>query len=157
MVLNSSLENEETTKEERQKQDVVTFIYLISLLDFMRSAHSLFTTMLLIKARLLTLLLFITQSLTQKIQSVMMTPMVGQQLQCANSTCSPFYTSIMSTSLNCQRACLFEARCQAVSFHALSATCSLFAIVPDPVRNMLLDVDTVTWITIDGTRVPPGQ
>ena len=85
-----------------------------------------------------------------------MSTMNGWQLQCANTTCIPFATVIVANIRKCQITCLAEVQCKTASFHKLTSNCELFPEIPNSNTNMVANMDTVTMIVIDGTRIPPG-
>ena len=132
------------------------FINTVYSVDSILGWHSMFMTTVSKITRLFVLLLLITQASTQDSRSVAMTKMVGWQFQCVSTTCMPLRTFTMWTLLNCQTACLFNAQCQAVNFHASSSICALFGTITSPMENIVSDADTITAIIIAGTRIPPG-
>ncbi|CAF1149251.1 unnamed protein product [Adineta steineri] len=85
-----------------------------------------------------------------------MSTKAGWQFQCSNSNCSPLAVVIVPNIRQCQMACLAEIHCKAISFHKSSSNCELFADISNQNYNLVLDVDTVTMIIMDGTRIPPG-
>ncbi|CAF1187292.1 unnamed protein product [Adineta steineri] len=105
---------------------------------------------------LLLLLVFIKQSKTDDIRSFQVTLMNGWKFQCANTTCLPFTTIIVPDIQMCRITCLSDIHCKAASFHTLSTNCQLFADVSKQNENMLADINTITMILIDGTRIPAG-
>ena len=85
-----------------------------------------------------------------------MTILTGSQFQCANATCPPFITIIVSDIFDCQIACLSQFQCKATSFHQSTFKCDLFGDMWNQNGNMLADIDTITMLVIDGTRNPLG-
>ncbi|CAF0750992.1 unnamed protein product [Adineta steineri] len=79
----------------------------------------------------------------------------GWQFQCFNTTCLPYATIIVPNIRRCQMACLAQVYCHAVTFHRSPSDCELFADISNQNGNLLANMDAVTMIVIDGTRVPP--
>ncbi|CAF0731957.1 unnamed protein product [Adineta steineri] len=79
----------------------------------------------------------------------------GWQFQCFNTTCLPYATIIVPNIRRCQMACLAQVHCHAVTFHRSPSDCELFADISNQNGNLLPNMDAVTMIVIDGTRVPP--
>ncbi|CAF1420805.1 unnamed protein product [Adineta steineri] len=79
---------------------------------------------------------------------------VGWQFQCSNTTCLPFATVAVSNIINCQVACLAQVQCNGATFYRSSSNCELFANVSNQNGNLSANMDTVTMIAIDGTRMP---
>ncbi|CAF0971456.1 unnamed protein product [Adineta ricciae] len=84
-----------------------------------------------------------------------MSKIINSKFQCANTTCLPFVTNILSDIRQCKMNCLAQTYCRAISFHQLTSTCQLFDNIPNPNGNMLVDTNTITMIVIAGTRNPP--
>ncbi|CAF0970139.1 unnamed protein product [Adineta ricciae] len=84
-----------------------------------------------------------------------MSKITNSTFQCANTTCLPFVTNIVSNILKCKMNCLAQTYCRAITFHQLTSTCQLFDNIPNPNGNMLADTNTITMIVIVGTRNPP--
>ncbi|CAF3852270.1 unnamed protein product [Adineta steineri] len=83
-----------------------------------------------------------------------MSVMTGYRFSCTNTTCLPFTNTFASYILKCQMACLAETQCQAASFHPSSSNCQLFVNISNQIGNIVPDMNTITMITIAGTRVP---
>ncbi|CAF1317093.1 unnamed protein product [Adineta steineri] len=81
---------------------------------------------------------------------------VDWQFQCSRTTCLPFATVNVSNIENCQVACLAQVDCQALTFFRSSFGCELFANISNQNNNLTANMDTVTMIAIDGTRIPLG-
>ncbi|CAF4141656.1 unnamed protein product [Adineta steineri] len=96
----------------------------------------------------------VTQLAAQDIRSVYMSKEVGWQFQCSNTTCLPFATVAVSNIINCQVACLAQVQCNGASFHQSTSNCELFADISNQNGNLSANIDTVTMIVIDGTRIP---
>ncbi|CAF4132309.1 unnamed protein product [Adineta steineri] len=96
----------------------------------------------------------VTQLAAQDIRSVYMSKEVGWQFQCSNTTCLPFATVAVSNIINCQVACLAQVQCNGATFYRSSSNCELFANVSNQNGNLSANMDTVTMIVIDGTRIP---
>ncbi|UJR34484.1 hypothetical protein I4U23_021892 [Adineta vaga] len=97
--------------------------------------------------------IFVIQSMTQNTRSFQMSIMNGWKFQCLNTTCLPTNTFIESNIRRCQRNCLDDIFCKAVSFSQLIFQCNLFYNIPNPNPNMLVDINTITMIVINGTRI----
>ncbi|CAF0810334.1 unnamed protein product [Adineta steineri] len=80
--------------------------------------------------------------------------MTGYRFSCTNTTCLPFINTFASYILKCQMACLAETQCQAVSFDISTSNCQLFVNISNQIGNIVPDMNTITMITIAGTRVP---
>ncbi|CAF3702757.1 unnamed protein product, partial [Adineta steineri] len=78
----------------------------------------------------------------------------GWQFQCSNTTCLPFATVTVSNIDNCQVACLAQVNCKALTFYRSSSSCELFADISNETGNLSANIDAVTMIAIDGTRIP---
>ncbi|CAF1365461.1 unnamed protein product [Adineta steineri] len=78
----------------------------------------------------------------------------GWQFQCSNTTCLPFVTVTVSNIDNCQVACLAQVDCQVLTFYRSSSNCELFADISNQNGNLSANIDTVTMIAIDRTRIP---
>ncbi|CAF4076263.1 unnamed protein product, partial [Adineta steineri] len=78
----------------------------------------------------------------------------GWEFQCSRTTCVPFATVTVSSIYNCQVACLAQVQCKAASFYQSSSNCELFADISNQIGNLSANIDTVTMIVIDGTRIP---
>jgi hypothetical protein len=102
------------------------------------------------------LFLLTQRAVTQEIRSFMLSKLIGWRFQCANTTCRPFYTAIVQTSVQCQTACLFREQCKALSIAASTRACDLFDNVPDPAANMLPDTNIITMIVGVVTSLPEG-
>ncbi|UJR19988.1 hypothetical protein I4U23_023122 [Adineta vaga] len=89
-------------------------------------------------------------------QSLLMTLIVGQKFQCAQTTCFPFLSLTTANIRNCQIKCLVYTQCKAVTFHESTLNCELFINISDQIGNMLSDTDVITTITIDETRYLDG-
>ncbi|CAF0948119.1 unnamed protein product [Adineta steineri] len=83
-----------------------------------------------------------------------MSVMTGYRFSCTNTTCLPFTNTFASYILKCQMACLAETQCQAASFHPSTSNCQLFVNISNQIGNIVPDMNTITMITIAGTRVP---
>ncbi|CAF4019578.1 unnamed protein product [Adineta steineri] len=83
-----------------------------------------------------------------------MSTKVDWQFQCSRTTCLPFATVNVSNIENCQVACLAQVDCQALTFFRSSFGCELFANISNQNNNLTANMDTVTMIAIDGTRIP---
>ncbi|CAF1438299.1 unnamed protein product [Adineta ricciae] len=79
---------------------------------------------------------------------------IGRRFQCANTSCLPFRTSIVSEVLNCQTNCLTETYCKAASFSTITFGCDLFDNILDHKADLLADVNTISMIVVGGTRIP---
>ncbi|CAF1027167.1 unnamed protein product [Adineta steineri] len=98
--------------------------------------------------------MLIVQSIEENIQSVQMSVMTGYRFSCTNTTCLPFTNTFASYILKCQIACLAETQCQAASFNPSTSNCQLFVNISNQIGNIVPDINTITMITIAGTRVP---
>ena len=120
----------------------------------------IFITSLLVmswrKLCLLILLVLVEQTTTQNIRSAQMTLINGQQMMCANTTCLPFSTVIVSGVLQCQMNCLIQTECKTASFHRLFFNCTLFAYKPNVNETIFVDMNIVLMVVVDGTRIPSG-
>lgn len=112
--------------------------------------------MVAIKISLLFLIIFSEQVVTQNIRSFEMTVMDGWQFQCANTTCSPYFTTTTASILQCQVTCLGQTQCQAVSFRQSTSYCQLFTNGVNQSYNLEQIVATVTMIVISDTRTVSG-
>jgi hypothetical protein len=92
----------------------------------------------------------------ENMRSFRMSIMTGWQFKCAQTTCLPFASVTTSNVRRCQIACLAQVQCQAVSFQQSTSNCELFANIPNQNGNMVAQVEIVTMIVIDETRMPPG-
>ncbi|CAF1027660.1 unnamed protein product [Adineta steineri] len=110
--------------------------------------------MFLIRSSLLVGLMLIVQSIEENIQSVQMSVMTGYRFSCTNTTCLPLTNTFASYIFKCQMACLAETQCQAASFNPSISNCQLFVNISNQIGNMVTDMNTITMITIAGTRVP---
>jgi hypothetical protein len=116
------------------------------------------TTMFSRTAHLFFVFLFMARTSIQEMQSIRMRKMDRWRLGCADNTCSPFQTSISGDLSDCQRACLCQIQCNALSYDMSNSDCSLFNNAPDPSgSNGLFDANIVTMFTIAVTAVPSGQ
>ncbi|CAF1027973.1 unnamed protein product [Adineta ricciae] len=76
------------------------------------------------------------------------------QLQCSNTTCFPFLTFIALDILDCQIKCLTRTPCEAATFHKVTSNCELLANISQTIGNLSVNLNTVTMIVINGTRIP---
>ncbi|CAF0760375.1 unnamed protein product [Adineta steineri] len=86
-----------------------------------------------------------------------MSEIAGWQLQCSNTTCLPFATITVSDTRQCHIACLAQVYCKALTFHKSSSNCELFADISNQNSNLVVNMDTITMIVTDGTRIPLGK
>jgi hypothetical protein len=109
-------------------------------------------------AHLFVVCLSMTLTYTQDMRSFKMKKLDRWRFGCAKNTCSPFQTFITKRLFDCQKACLSQIQCNALSFGTLNSHCSLFNNAPAPSGSSgLPDANIVTMFTIAGTRVPSGQ
>ncbi|CAF1205286.1 unnamed protein product [Adineta steineri] len=101
------------------------------------------------------LIVFIRQSATEDIRLFRMSKINGWQFQCANTTCLPFVTIVVSNMIKCQTNCLAQIHCRAVTFHKSISTCQLFDDIINQNSNMLANTDTISATVILQTRIPP--
>ncbi|CAF1116306.1 unnamed protein product [Adineta ricciae] len=78
----------------------------------------------------------------------------GWQLQCTNTTCSPYMTITDLDIRRCQATCLAQLSCQGLCFSYLTSNCQLFANVWNQNNNLLTNTHTVTMFVVSGTRTP---
>ena len=102
------------------------------------------------------LFIFITQLVAQDIHSLEMSVAIGWQFQCANTTCLNFANVNASDIRECQLACLAQVQCQATSFQQTISSCQLFSNFSSQNNNLLVDVNTVAMVVLDGTRMSSG-
>ncbi|CAF1483502.1 unnamed protein product, partial [Adineta steineri] len=95
------------------------------------------------------------QSGTEDIRLFRMSKINGWQFQCANTTCLPFVTIVVSNMIKCQTNCLAQIHCRAVTFHKSISTCQLFDDIINQNSNMLANTDTISATVILQTRIPP--
>ncbi|CAF1652855.1 unnamed protein product, partial [Adineta ricciae] len=108
----------------------------------------------MIKISLLYVFTFIAQADAQNIHSLAMSITNDHQLQCSNTTCLPFLTFIALDIHHCQIKCLTETPCEAATFHKVTSNCELLANISQTIGNMSVNLNTVTMIVINGTRIP---
>ncbi|CAF1049715.1 unnamed protein product [Adineta steineri] len=84
-----------------------------------------------------------------------MSTMIGWQLHCVNKTCVPCTTVIVLNIFECRTACLAKFLCKAATYHQSTSNCDLFVDLSMYNGTMLLDMNIVTMIVTDGTRIPP--
>ncbi|CAF1003571.1 unnamed protein product [Adineta steineri] len=80
--------------------------------------------------------------------------MDGWVFQCATTSCSPFFTMVVSDVFNCEALCLAQVQCKAVSFKRSTSDCQVFVNITNQNSNMLADMNTITMIVMDQTRFP---
>lgn len=90
-------------------------------------------------------------------EAISMTKLTGWQFECVNTTCCPFRVFNVPTISNCQAACLCEVQCKALHFYVPSSTCAMFNSTPNPIGNMLADINMTTMIISDAARMALGQ
>ncbi|CAF4178954.1 unnamed protein product, partial [Adineta steineri] len=101
------------------------------------------------------LIVFIRQSATEDMRLFRMSKINGWQFQCANTTCLPFVSIVVSNMIKCQTNCLAQIHCRAVTFHKSISTCQLFNDIINQNSNMLANTDTISATVILQTRIPP--
>ncbi|CAF1496036.1 unnamed protein product [Adineta steineri] len=100
--------------------------------------------------------MIIIQTSGEDIRSEEMFVIPDSKFQCANTTCLPFISVIITDIRNCRFACLAQSQCEAATFHRSTSNCELFGDMLNQNGNMLADADATTMIVISGTRFPPA-
>ena len=101
--------------------------------------------------------IFVTILVLQDIRSMKMAMLDGWQLQCLNTTCSPFATVSVASVTRCQMACLARDQCQGASFRQSTTTCQLFSNSFYQNETLIVDADTVTMLVASETRLGSGK
>ena len=112
------------------------------------------STMRIVRLFFVSLFIHMIKAMDQDGRSFKMSAYHGWQLQCTNTTCSPYMTITALDIRRCQATCLAQLSCQGACFSYSTLNCQLFANVWNQINNLSTNTDTGIMFVISGTRTP---
>ena len=101
----------------------------------------------------LLLFIIIKQSISQQIQSLLLSKMINTKYQCNSTGCSPSTIISGSNIKICEFACLTNRQCRTVTFDPSNQQCKIFFDIPSQYGQLLAQTGVVTMVAIDDRQL----